>query len=418
VLVHALCGFGGGTLRDWHTTREPTGTRLVGLLEEALLHTQRSDSPQRALLLGRLAEELYYTQDTGRRWRLSGEAVEIARRLPDRSSLASALCSRCLTLWGPDHLPERHRTAQEVVDMADQLHDRELALFGRHYLYIAQLEIGECAGARSTLGAFQATAEELRQPLYRWEARWLAALQAMVEGSWDGAERLAVEALEIGQRTGDPDATAIFAVQLGAVRLEQGRLGEVAQAVETMAEEFSRWPSWRAGQALVAAELGRREIASRHFEELAQESFGQIPRDFAWVAAMAMLTLTCSFLEDATRADDLNRLLLPFANQNAVLADRSYWGSASRYLGLLAALREHWEEADYHFQASADMNRRMRAAPWVAHTLHEHARMLCRHRGPGDRERARCLLREARALAHSLGMTRLSEDVAAVTELL
>jgi hypothetical protein len=124
--------------------------------------------------------------------------------------------------------------------MADQLHDRELTLFGGHYLFIAQLEIGDGACARSTLAAFQAAAEELRQPLYRWEARWLAALQAMVEGSWGDAEGLAVETLEIGQRTGDPEAIAIFAVQLGAVRFEQGRLGEVAAAVETMAEDFSR----------------------------------------------------------------------------------------------------------------------------------------------------------------------------------
>jgi hypothetical protein len=168
----------------------------------------------------------------------------------------------------------------------------------------------------------------------------------------------------------------------------------------------------------VAAELGRREVAAQHFEELASESFGQIPRDFAWVAAMAMLTLTCSFLEDAARADDLHRLLLPFASQNAVLADRCYWGSVSHYLGVLAALREQWEEADYHFQASVDMNRRMGASPWVAHSLHEHARMLCRHRGPGDRERAGRLLSEARGLADSLGMARLSEGVAAVAEFL
>ena len=118
-----------------------------------------------------------------------------------------------------------------------------------------------------------------------------------------------------------PDCQQVYSeiLQLGAVRLGQGRLGEVAEAVETMAKEFSRWPSWRAGLALVAAELGRREVAAQHFEELAADSFGQIPRDFAWVAAMAMLTLTCCFLDDARRAEDLYRLLLPFANQNAVL---------------------------------------------------------------------------------------------------
>jgi DNA-binding SARP family transcriptional activator/tetratricopeptide (TPR) repeat protein len=414
-LVEALVGFGGGTVRDWHPSREPAGARLVALLQEALRRAARGDSGQRVRLLGRLAEELYYADEVERRLQLGAAAVEMARRLDDRPSLVSALCSRCITLWDPDHLEERHRTALEVVSAGDDADDRELRLFGRHYLYVAQLEIGDGEGARSTLDVFQTIAAELRQPLYLWEARWLAALQALVEGAWDEAERLAVTALGIGQQTGDLEATAIFAVQMGAVRLEQGRIGEVAGAVDAMADEYAAWPAWRAGQALVAAELGRPDDAERRFDALAADGFANITRDFAWLAAIAMLALTCSYLRDAERAGDLYRLLLPFADRNVVLADRSYWGSASHYLGLLAAVCERWTEAEDHFRASEGMNRRMGAAPWVGHTLYEHARMLGGRGGPGDRERARHLMAEAGAIARSLGMARLADRVAATS---
>lgn len=408
-LVEALYGYGGGVLRDWHTSREPAGARLMVLLQEALDRLQPGDSSQRVMLLARLAEELYYTDEVERRLSLSGDAVDMARRLNDRASLLSALCSRCLTLWDPDHVDERHRLAREVVDVSERIEDRQLGLFGRHHLYIAQLEIGDGAGASSTLRTFREAAEERRQVLYRWQARWLAALQALVEGAWGEAERLAAEALEMGQQASDPDAMPIFAVQLGSIRLEQGRLAEVADAVEAMADEFVRWPAWRAGQALVSAKLGRREEAAARFESLAADGFDSIPRDFAWLAALAMLTLTCSFLGDAARAAALYRLLLPFARYNAVLADRSYWGSVSHYLGVLAVMAERWAEADAHFEASADMNRRMRAAPWVAHTLYEHARMLGLRAWPGDRERATRRADEARALASALGMAPLLE---------
>jgi tetratricopeptide (TPR) repeat protein len=386
------------------------------LLQEALRRLPPSDSSQRVMLLGRLAEELYYTEDVERRLSLSGEAVDMARRLGDPASLVSALCSRCLTLWDPDHVHERRRIAQQVVDVAEGIEDRELQLFGRHHLYVAQLEIGDGEGARATLRAFRKAAEQLRQPLYRWQACLLAALQAIVEGAWSDAERLATEALEIGQRAGDPDAMPIFAVQLGTIRLEQGRIAEVADAVTAMANEFARWPAWRVGEALVAAEMGRREEAAASFEALAADGFRRIPRDFTWLGVLAMLTLTCSLLGFTDRAPEIYRLLLPFSRYNAMLADRSYWGSVSHYLGVLAVMSEQWAAADTHFRASADANRRMGALPWVAHTLHEHARMLALRAGPGDRKRASWLLEEAREFARSLGMAGLRQRIESAAE--
>lgn len=103
---------------------------------------------------------------------------------------------------------------------------------------------------------------------------------------------------------------------------------------------------------------------------------------------------------------------MPFAERNILAADRSYWGPASQYLGLLATMTGRFDEADAHLQAALDMSRRMGSGPSEAHTLCDQAWMLLRRRGPGDDERARRLLDQAESMARSLGMRRLEDKVA------
>ena len=59
------------------------------------------------------------------------------------------------------------------------------------------------------------------------------------------------------------------------------------------------------------------------------------------------------------------------------------------------------------------MNERMGARPWLAHTQHEHARLLLRRNARGDRERADELLSRAQASYDELGMQGDAANVAA-----
>jgi hypothetical protein len=72
-----------------------------------------------------------------------------------------------------------------------------------------------------------------------------------------------------------------------------------------------------------------------------------------------------------------------------------------------------WEEAERHFEQAADMNARMGARPWVAHTQHDHGRMLLRRDDLGDEARAAELLRAAASGYEELGMTTWHENAAA-----
>jgi tetratricopeptide (TPR) repeat protein len=123
---------------------------------------------------------------------------------------------------------------------------------------------------------------------------------------------------------------------------------------------------------------------------------------------MALMPGVCAYLGDVERAGTLYGLLLPYAARNALTPQELCFGSVARGLGLLAATRGEWEAAAAHFEAALELNDRMGARPWLAHTQHDYGRMLLRRDAPGDRDRAQELLASAKALAGELGMDALT----------
>ena len=80
-------------------------------------------------------------------------------------------------------------------------------------------------------------------------------------------------------------------------------------------------------------------------------------------------------------------------------------GAADRYLGMLAAALGEWDRAEEHFAGAIELNRRMGAATWLAHTAYEYARML--HARGDQRGEAAAAAGEAAALAERIGMPAL-----------
>jgi DNA-binding CsgD family transcriptional regulator len=91
----------------------------------------------------------------------------------------------------------------------------------------------------------------------------------------------------------------------------------------------------------------------------------------------------------------------------------AYYGSADRYLGMLATTLGEWDLAESHFESALALNEQMQAATWIAHTKHQFARLLLARPG-GDRPRAAVLLAEAARAAASIGMTALSKRIEAL----
>jgi hypothetical protein len=48
-----------------------------------------------------------------------------------------------------------------------------------------------------------------------------------------------------------------------------------------------------------------------------------------------------------------------------------------------------WDEAEAHFRVAIDLNQRLGAMPWLAHTRHAYAQMLLDRHGPGPEQLSR-----------------------------
>jgi eukaryotic-like serine/threonine-protein kinase len=404
-LARATLGYGGPRGSFGIVDQE-----LVGLLEEALAAHGARDDALRARLLARLAMELYFAGAGGRRAALVDEALALAQRLGDPTTLAYALNARYAALWGPENAEERLAIADEVVELARRAGDHRLAREGRGRRIVALLELGDVAAAHAEIEVHARAAEELRQPFGRWQAAVWRAAEALLAGRFAEGESSAREAFELGRRVRMADAENCFAVQSFVAAMELGRLAELQPTVEQLAARYPETTRWAAGLAHLHAQLGRRGEAAAAFEPLAARGFAAVERDNQWLVAMTGLADTCAFLGDARRAAELRDLLLPYAGRNVVIVEGwACFGSADRPLGLLATTMGLWEDAEAHFEAALDLNARLGARPWLARTEHGYAQMLLARRGTGDAERARHLLRRALGATRELGMTTLAE---------
>jgi DNA-binding SARP family transcriptional activator/tetratricopeptide (TPR) repeat protein len=232
------------------------------------------------------------------------------------------------------------------------------------------------------------------------------AMRALLAGRFTEAEALANEAIAL-QPT--EEFLEGLAVQLFAIRFEQGRLGEVRPAVETWAATYER-PAWQIGYAALLAESGEHAAALDVLTPFLDVGLaGVIPHDDLFFLCIAAAANTVAECGDPTHASTLYELLAPHASRVIVTAEGALcWGSVQRFLGPLAALQREMDRAAVHFEAAMAVHERLGARPFLARDRLAYARML--RAADADGVRVETLERTGHALARELGMRRF--DVA------
>ncbi len=380
------------------------------LLEEALSVLGEGDSELRALALARRARDLWPVASTEEKVAIAQQALEIADRMGDSALRAEALNGMRWALWGPEKIEERLAVSTEMVQLYEQSGDKALAAGAHGWRLTDLLELGETQKIDAEIEAYAEIAGELRQPSMQWMPLMFRAGKALLEGRFEEGEKLALQALALGRRRGG-GALAFVGAQMFVLRREQGRMAEIERGSKRALEvNPGAIPVLRAGLALLYCELDRGDEARAELEQLATKDFSDMPVDANWLTAITLLGEVCAYLGDERRAAALYELLLPYAGRNVVTGIGSVcYGSASRYLGLLAVTMKRWEEAEKHLEDALEMNAMMGARPWLARTQHDYAKMLLARDEPGDREKALELLTQALDTAQDLGMKALVE---------
>ncbi len=275
---------------------------VVEILEEALSLLPEDDSAIRARVLSKLARAHNFSNFQEEGVHLTGLAVEMARRIGDLAVLAMALDDRLFMMADPAYIDERLKSASELLALSNQLRDRVMTARGMTWRIIDLFAIGDVDAADEALPLANALANEVKLPLFYWYLDIAHSMRAIVEGRFADAELLAAKMLTSGQRVEGSQGIQLYAVQMIALRWEQGRLKEVEVLFEGLRSQFDTFPALRGVLAFFQSELGRLDDARQTFEVLATAGFETLRRDTVWLMSVSLLSQTCATLGDGTRA--------------------------------------------------------------------------------------------------------------------
>jgi DNA-binding CsgD family transcriptional regulator len=375
------------------------------LLEEAYAALPARDSEQRVGVLAGLARAADFQGDHAGGDAARGEAIALARRLGDRYGLATVLAR---SYWarralGVDAVRDMLSESQAI---AEEVGDIELQAEVAQWRIATLIGLGDLATARRELTAVLAVAERTAQPFIAHVAQLYAATIALCDGRLADSEAAALLSYESGRLLTGRDASGGYGIQMFGVRREQGRLAELAPVVRILAAS-SGGDAWRPARAVLFAELGMEQDARRELEIVAAGGLEPL-RESLWLASLTYLADAAAALGDGEIARLVYRSLSPYEGTIVMVGvGATCYGAADRFLGKLAATLGDAAEADRHLTAAMEMNRRMGASTWVAHTALEHARVLLAGGSAGAAATASALLRDARAIATRIGMPTL-----------
>jgi tetratricopeptide (TPR) repeat protein len=381
----------------------------VTMLEKALNALSDGDSALRVRVVYALVRAQGHRMNEVVLSPLVDHAIAMSRRLRDPGALYAALHAKTLALRGPAQIHERLKHREEAVQVAMGMADRAALLDAVLYRIDDLLALGDVDALDRDLAQLRDTAEAVGEPFYNYCLLTKSAMRALLAGRFEEAELSAQQSMEYSQNLQVDNAKGVYGMQMFSIRRLQGTLRGLAPVIEHFVATHSEAARWRPGLALVCSEIGDAQRARVEFEQLAADDFAALPHDSLWLTSLSYLADVCAFLGDVERAEILQRLLLPYAEQTVVVGNSiTCNGAVSRNLARLAAARRAWDEAEQHFRHALDFNERLRTPPWLALTQYQHASMLI-ERGRGeDQPRVDALMTMSMDSARALGMLGLA----------
>jgi len=306
----------------------------VALLRQALDLVGDSEPGRRAKLLARLATELTYVDVATERDDAAIEAITLARQVGDDRTLLTVLLARGDTILSPACIDERREVGHAALELAESYGDEISIFLACEVLYDNAWATGDLTLADTMLRRLTEIEVRLDQPDLRWPARWREAERTVISGNLAEAERLSVEAFEIGNGAGHPDALVFHLGQLCLIRDMQGRLQELIELMDEVITTTAHVPVQDAIYATGCLAAGRIDQAAELLAER-RDVLPQLPLDEQWTFTMAMWARTALAVGDDISAATILELILPwchlFALNGVIVA-----GPMSLYAGLLA----------------------------------------------------------------------------------
>jgi DNA-binding SARP family transcriptional activator len=401
-LARAALGYGG----RFAWARSMADPALVPLLERALSATDERDIRTRVRLLSRLAAAARDDPVRERRTELGEEALRIARDSGDPVALASAVEGHWIAIEGPaQHLSRDGLTVgDELISLGEQIGDKEKVFAGYDHRLHCIWVLADRARIDASLKAMEVLADDMRQRPQRWAVGTSHSMLALMEGRLEDAERLIPETLALGRPAESWNALVSQRLALFVLRRAQGRLAEIEEVITRSVAEYPSLPRFPSALAHLHFELGRETEARASLDAMLSRDLEHEYLDAEWLFTISMLAAPSARLGGPDAAQRLYSMLLPYEQLYAQAPVESVFGAVARGLGVLATALRRFDDAERHFETAIEMERAMRARPWLAEAQHDLAAMLLARGAADDPGRARALLDDARATYRELGM--------------
>jgi tetratricopeptide (TPR) repeat protein len=377
----------------------------VKLLTDALEVLDNDDSELRVHLIAHLARARIGSASREELTSLLDGAIAMARRIESPLALIEALRTRLNLDRDPSGIDERVQLIGEMLGIAERIEERHLQMELLAFRAYDLSALGDIEGWQRDLDALGTLSQEIGEPFYEYNHQTMSVAPMIQRGQFDKAEQMAMAAFETGQQLGVDNNEGVMGVQMFSIRREQGRLAEIAPVVQHFVNEQGAGAAWRPGLALIYADIGELEKARTEFELLAADRFADIPRDSLWQTSLTYLAETCCLLDAVEDAEVLYELLLPYRDLAVVVGNASVClGASARYLGQLAAVLSRWDDAETHFRRAIELDSRMSAPTWLAHSQFCYSRMLFARGRPEDFESASVMFDAAAKTVGQLGL--------------
>lgn len=380
---------------------------------EAALDLAAPASSERALILAWLALEHGYDSELEARRRWVGEALAIARRLDEGSTLARLALPASEALRNPATLAARRAMLHEALEAASRGDDPATRFWVTDAVMVTDIEAGDWPAARERLEVVRRLAAAVGEPSMTWVARWTDAVDALRSGDHGRAEQLAFEAYELGVQAGQADATAIWGGQLIAIRWVQGRLGELVDVIGQAAHDNPNLVAFRAALASALCACDRRDEAATVLAESAGVAFADVHDDAVELTTLVWFARVAVHLGATDAAAHLYDRLAPWHAQVSY-SGATIEGSVAHELGALATVLGRDDDAERHFAEALALHQLMDDPFHVARTQLGLAELLTRRSGPEVAARVRELIESSAMMAERQGFAGLVRRAAAL----
>ncbi len=382
----------------------------VAIADEGLDAIGPDDSRTRAQLLAAASMLHTASPDKTRCRELFDAAEVIARRLGDDDVLGEVLANAYWTVDTLEMLDRRSEIGEELVGFGGE-HGQLSVFEGLRIRFSVQLLRGQAAGAAATQSLMESMVVTTPEPFNRCVVLYQLGTLQVLRGELDELPDTIARCGTACSDAGLP-SSRIVAVLSGlefSMRHQQGRLHELWELLAAQVELQPGIPTWRAGVALAAAEVGDHDTILQQVDALSAKAFAAFPEDYIWTGGMTALGMAVASTGDARRAAAVYDRLKGHTSMVSWLGSGSM-GPVDRALGDLASCTGRHELAERHHLVALALSRAWSAPGHQAWAELGLARVAVAR---GDAARARSLLRGAATAARSHDLAGVLADVVA-----